>query len=165
MKKSIINLSILASILMAGASSAIAADSNGDEEKNKKIVREWIEEVAEKSNFSHLDENAHEGLTFHLPHNWKSPVSGTNKVEGKEMVKAHLKALKSRWENRATGVNLEIDSIIAEGDTVAVRGHRMHKDTKANTQIKIKGMAFYKIKDGKIIEIHIVYEGKHLLDE
>ena len=40
MKKPIISLSILVSILMAGAGSAIAADSSGDEEKNKKIVRE-----------------------------------------------------------------------------------------------------------------------------
>ena len=165
MKKPIISLSILVSILMAGAGSAIAADSSGDEEKNKKIVREWIEEVAEKSNLSHHDKNAHEDLKFHLPHNWKSPVTGTNKVEGKAKVKAHLEILKLKWASKATDVSLEIDSIIAEGDTVAVWGHRMYKDKKTNEKVKIKGMAFYKIKDGKVIEIHVVYEGEPLLQD
>lgn len=149
---------VLSLLCIAGINVVIAGGHDADAEKNKKIVMQWIEEVVKKGNLDHHDANAHDDIKINLAHNWESPVNASNKLQGKDEVKKHFQAAQANWEKKAEDTGLEIDEIIAEGNTVAVRGHRFFKDLKTNTKVKLTGMGFYKIKDGKVAEIHVVYE-------
>lgn len=125
------------------------------------LVKRFFEELYNKGNLSAIDEFVASSLTVHdqaLP----------NHREGLKEYKETQNHYKKAFPNRKT----KIEDIFASDDKVAVRWslQATHKgDLKdisaTNRDIKITGLSYYTLKNGKITEIHQQWDRLGLLEQ
>ena len=116
-------------IASAGVCSTMAGEGVSQGEKSKEIVLKWLEVAYKKKNaVGAIDKYAHPDILIKLQSYWKSPVSGTGEVRGKDDLKKHFEAVKHVLREKAEWYKIAVDEVIAEGDTVAVRGSGIYKD-------------------------------------
>lgn len=116
-------------------------------EENKEIVRRFFEEGPSKGNLSGADELLSSDFAIHVPLPASTGIKGINEV---------ITACRTAFEH----LNVTVEDIIAEGNTVAARftAHGIHKGDFMGLQatgkpITMTGIEFFRIKDGKIIEL------------
>ncbi len=156
---------LLSCVVCSGVGVAMAG-----EETAREIVLKWIGAMYGKKSAENgalstgnvvdaVEKYAHPDILIQLQTGWQSPVSGTREVRGKENVKKHYEAVKRLWQQKAEWFKVRVDEMIAEGDTVAVRGARTYKDRKSNDVMTRTVTVFYKVKDGKISAIRLLVAG------
>jgi ketosteroid isomerase-like protein len=126
---------------------------------NKAIVVKFAEEVLNNRKIDVIDELVQPDVILHLQSNWRSPISGTSQVVGKDNLKKHYEAFFAIWDKKAEWFKTTIEEVIAEGDTVAVRAARVYKDRKSGAVVNRTAMVFYKLKDGKIGAMYLLVAG------
>lgn len=114
-------------------------------EENKRIARRAVEEYNEQ-NLAIFDEIFAEDVIDHTP---------SGEAKGRERSREGLKTLYAAFPD----LEITIDELIAEGDTVALRStHRGTHEGKfmdiepTGKQFKIENMVFARFEDGKVVE-------------
>lgn len=114
-------------------------------EENKLLVRHSVEQY-NRQNYDVFDEEFAEDAIDHSPF---------GETKGPEGLKEGLKALHTAFPD----LEITIDDLIAEGDTVAVRS--THRGTHeggfmgiepTGKQIEVENMVFARFEDGKVVE-------------
>jgi predicted ester cyclase len=115
-------------------------------EENKRIARRFIDEVSAKGNIDLIDELFAEDVIDHTP---------LGETRGREAIKELFENLSAAFSTHET----TIENIVAEGDTVALRGPSTltHEGEfmgiePTGREVQIDGMNFLRIQDGKIVE-------------
>jgi len=115
-------------------------------DKNKAVVRRFIEEVFVKGNVAAVDEFA---AADFVPHSWASVKPGIE----------NLKQAVTRVSSGLSDVRMTIEDMIAEGDRVAVRltAHAVHKGKfmgmpATGKSYTISETHIFRVADGKIVE-------------
>ena len=113
-------------------------------EKNKAIVRRWIEEVWQKANFSVIDEIIAKDFFVNYREN-----------PNREVYKKKVKSYYAGFPD----FKCTIDDMVAEGDKVVIRwtGVGTHKGefwgvAPTGKKVKMKGASIIRIEAGKMIE-------------
>ena len=123
------------------------------EERNKTIIRSFIEEIFNEHNLSSVERyfggNSIEG----------SPQAGKGGVGSKQFIEEFFKAFPD-W--RAT-----IEHIIAESDLVVVflNGSGTHKGPPTNKPVKISSAELYKVENDRITGHWYVMDQLNLLKQ
>lgn len=128
---------------------------------NINLVKKYIEEVHNKGNLSAMDQFLSSSFTVYdqaLPHQKE------NLSQYKETEALYKKAFPNK--------NVKIDDIFSTEDKVTARWtvqgtqKGTFKDVSAtNKNVKISGISTYQIKNGKISEIHQVWDRLGLLEQ
>jgi len=115
-------------------------------DKNKAVVRRFIEEVFVKGNVAAVDEFA---AADFVPHSWASVKPGIE----------NLKQAVTRVSSGLSDVRMTIEDMIAEGDKVSVRltAHAVHKGDfmgmpATGKSYTISETHIFCVADGKIVE-------------
>ncbi|HUK33498.1 MAG TPA: ester cyclase [Vicinamibacterales bacterium] len=128
--------------------------------ENKALVRRFYKEVYVDWNMAFADAVVSPQFTSH---DW--PESGPT---GSKAFRDYYAALRSAVPD----ARYEVDDLIAEGDKVVVRWRLLgtHKGdfrgiAPTGRQIVLKGIAIYRVQDGKLIERWVVSDLHGLLEE
>lgn len=115
-------------------------------DKNKAVVRHFIEEVFVKGKVAAVDELA--AVDF-VPHSWASVKPGID----------NLKQAVTRVSSGLSDVRMTIEDMIAEGDKVAVRltAHAVHKGDfmgmpATGKSYTISEIHIVRVFDGNVVE-------------
>ena len=152
-----IAMAIVLLALSFSTATELLAETNAGQAKldrNKAVVLKFEKEVFYNGNIDAIDDMVQPDALLQLQSNWVSPVTGTNQVIGTDNWKKHFKAFHSIWAKKAEWFKTKNEDVIAEGDTVALRGERVYLDRKSKKVVTRTGMAFIKIKDGKIAALY-----------
>lgn len=113
-------------------------------EEKKAVVRRFVEEVYNKGNLNAVDELVAEAYVDHAQN-----------VQGRAAVKEIVSSIRAAFPD----LQVTIEDMVAEGDTVAVRTrsthtHRGHFMGIPPTGVEGShtGMAFIRIVDGQVVE-------------
>jgi len=116
-------------------------------EKNKEVVRRFIEEVYNNCDFSHLEDFISEDWILH--------TAAGAEIRGIEAEKKYVVQGRSPFSE----YHVAIEDMVAEGDKVAVRATRLGKQTEQFRNIsptgKIVNVArytIYRLENGKLVE-------------
>ncbi len=148
----------------------LLAETDVDQAKlaaNKAVVHKFYEEVINNGKIDALDDLVQPDVLLQLQSDWVSPVTGTNRVTGKDNLKKHYEAFHSIWAKKAEWFKVNFkpeDDMIAEGDTVAVRYDRTYLDRKSKKVVNRTAMCFYKIKEGKIAAMYLLSAGPKYIE-
>jgi ketosteroid isomerase-like protein len=120
---------------------------------NKRVAEQWFSDVIDKENMTKADELLLDDAVLELAPSYKSNVSKTNRVVGKQEIKKHMKD----FVDLTSRVTSEDVDVLAEGNKVAM--YRLIT-TKYNdgTTIKTPWAIFFTFKDGKIASIKHVHD-------
>ncbi|MDQ3912259.1 MAG: ester cyclase [Actinomycetota bacterium] len=116
-------------------------------EENKALVRRFVEEFWNEGNMSAADELMAPDAQIHLP-------TG-------EVVNPHeAKSFAARWRESFPDWHSTFEELVAEGDRVAERwtGRGTHRGElqgipATDNRVEAPGSVFYRIVDGKIVEL------------
>lgn len=115
-------------------------------EENKRIARRFIDEVSAEGNIDLIDEIFAEDVIDHNP---------LGETHGREAIEELFENLSTAFPTHET----TIEEIIAEDDTVALRGPSTltHEGEfmgiePTNREVQVDGTTFLRIQDGKIVE-------------
>lgn len=114
--------------------------------ENKALIRRWFEEVWNQGRAPAIDEIlAETGVVHGLGSDALGP--------------AGFKAFHSAYRDAFPDVQIQIDDIVAEGDTVAARwsGTATHRGgglgvPATGRQVRFSGMVFVRVEQGKLVE-------------
>ncbi len=114
--------------------------------ENKTLVRRWFEEVWNKGRVAAIDEMLASHTAIHgLGNDLRGP--------------ADFKRFHSAYRNAYPDVAIQIDDLVAEGDTVAVRwsASGTHQGDglgfpATGRHVRFSGMVFVRIEKGKLVE-------------
>lgn len=124
--------------------------------QNKNLVIRFIEQLWNNKNFSMIDQFLHPEYQDHslLPSIPKTSEGLKRWIENTSLAFEH---------------HTDIESIVSEGDEVAVRIRFSVKHIgtwrgmePTGAQASIKGFRFFRIKEGKIVEQHALIDGEAL---
>jgi len=122
-----------------------STDPGSDLERNKAVVRQFIERVFVAGDAAAVDELATEDFT---PHSW-----------GQQPGRDALKATQQRAGAGLSDVSFTIDEMVAEGDLVAVRVTSSARQTgdfmglpASGKRYTIPEMHFFRLRDGRVSE-------------
>ena len=114
--------------------------------ENKAMVRRWFEEVWNKGREGAVDELLHARAVVH--------GLGPD-LQGPDGFKGFHRA----YRNAFPDVRIQIEAIVSEGDTVAVRwaGTGTHQGDglgfpATGRQVQFRGMTFARVENGKLVE-------------
>lgn len=115
-------------------------------QENKRLARQFPEEVATTGTLSLIDEICSADVIDHSP---------LGEVHGREELKAHIETIREAFEE----FSATVEDIVAEGDTVAMRvtlrgtheGPFMGIEATGST-VAVSNMVFTRIEDGQIAE-------------
>jgi predicted SnoaL-like aldol condensation-catalyzing enzyme len=143
---------------LAFAAAPARAQGADQLEANKRVVRAWLEEVVVKGNQAKIAELATPDVLRHgaLP----PPQEGYGRAEGRAAVRDHYE----RHRQSRTVTQIKILDIAAEGDLVATRQEntwRVQTPSGPKTA-QVPTLAFYRIKDGKLAEFHLLQDRAEL---
>jgi steroid delta-isomerase-like uncharacterized protein len=129
-------------------------------EANKALLRRWCNEGFNKGNVELADELYDADVFYHEP--------AAGEVKGLEALKQFV----SSWLAAFPDAQLTIENQVAEGDNVATRWtfvgtHRGKFRGIAPTgrHIKMNAMYFYRIANGKIVEIRAIVDSLSLFQQ
>jgi steroid delta-isomerase-like uncharacterized protein len=127
---------------------------------NKALVRRFYEEVYVDWNMAMVDEVVSPRFTSH---DW--PAGGSM---GPQAFRDYYAAIRSAVPD----ARYEVDDLIAEGDRVAVRWRLLGTHladfggiSATGRAIVLKGIAIYRVEDGKLMERWVVSDLHGLLEE
>lgn len=131
----------------AAGSTTMAAGA--EQEKNKDLSRQFLDEVFNKGNMAFVDEHVAPDFVEHTP-----PPSGM------EPGIAGFKKLVMEWRTGMPDLKVEVISMIAEGDMVAIHskqsgtnsGPMMGMPATNKKTTDIGTLDLVRIKDGKMVE-------------
>jgi steroid delta-isomerase-like uncharacterized protein len=116
-------------------------------EENKAVVRDYIDELFNKGNFSLIDEL--------LASNYLEHVAGTQEIHGLEAMEQAVTTYRSAFPD----ITVAIEDQIAEGDRVASRWtlRGTHQGELAGIpptgkQVTMTGMEMNRVVNGKVVE-------------
>jgi ketosteroid isomerase-like protein len=129
------------------------AASKANASANKRAAEQWFSDVIEKENMAKADDLLLDDAVLELAPSYKSNVSKTNQVVGKQEIKKHMKDF---VDLTSAVTSQEVDAL-AEGNKVAM--YRLIT-TKYNdgTTIKTPWAIFFTFKNGKIALIKHVHD-------
>ena len=123
-------------------------------EANAALMRRYYDEVFNRRNLEFLRQHLHADVVGHGP-------GLADVLRGRDQVAAFSAYVWEVYED----YRLTVESVIAQGDTVAVRGsvRAVHKPT--GKPVAFFGMTEYKIENGTIIEYWRAYDRLDLYDK
>jgi steroid delta-isomerase-like uncharacterized protein len=127
--------------------------------QNTEIVRRFEHAFAD-NDVATIDELCDPGLVDHNP------------VPGMGSTLADFKATIAGYKNAFPDLSVEVGAIIGEGDTVASRwvGTGTHQGDlpgipATGKRVRIEGMNFYTLSNGRITEVWTQYDGVGMLQQ
>lgn len=116
--------------------------------QNKELVRNYLEEVFNRRNLNAVDQYLSPAFVDHNPY---SPQQAPGPAGRKQAT--------SRFHEAFADFHLAIESIVAEGDMVAVRGTFSGRQTGSfmgvpptGQRVAWQGMGFFRVANGRITE-------------
>jgi ketosteroid isomerase-like protein len=154
LKQVLVASSICFVVLLAFDGVAIAkAPFDANASSNEHVAEQWFSEVIDKENVAKADELLLDDAVLELAPSYKSNISKTNRVVGKQEIKKHMKD----FVDLTSSVKSEDVDVLAEGNKVAM--YRLIT-TKYNdgTTVKTPWAIFFTFKNGKIASIKHVHD-------
>jgi steroid delta-isomerase-like uncharacterized protein len=141
--------------------------SEGNKEENKRLVREFFEEVWNKQNLDYLDEIYSPDFVLHAL--WQNTSAG-GAIEARGIEPA--KKVIGGWLQGFPDITVTIDDQVAEGDKVGSRhtSHGTHTNSfmgmpPSGKEATITGMTITRIKDGKIVEAWTCWDALGMFEQ
>lgn len=133
-------------------------------EEHKALIRRFYSEVFDKGNLDMIDEATTDGFVAH------APAEPGHDAESQD--RARLKEEFSRNREAFPDLTFNVEDMVAEGDTVAVRwtatgtheGQLMDLPPTGK-EVTLKGMNFLRFEDGKIAEDWVIWDSMGLMQQ
>lgn len=124
-------------------------------ENNRKIARQWYEELIVKENLPMVDVLIADDAVMEMSPSMPSKATGTSRVSGKENIRKHLKNITDNFSYKGNLLD-----VIAEGDKVVL--YRIVEETdKAGHKALVPWISIIQISNNKIKKITHVHDTMH----
>jgi ketosteroid isomerase-like protein len=158
-RRTLLGAAAAAPATLAFAAAPAGAQAADQLEANKRLVRTYVEEVTIKGNHAKLAELTTPDMVRHgvFP---SEPEPGYFRAEGQAAVRDSYE----RHRQVRTVTQVQILDAVAEGDRVMLRLEStwlLQTPTGPKT-VQMPVMSFWRIKDGKIAETHVLFDRAEL---